>query len=90
MKLLGPSALACTLLLFSVSKAQANDKTATLQGVQHKVQGNASTYGTVTGPFKVTVVYGGAVQSLAGQCSEVTFTSTQRVLNASGTTRQCK
>lgn len=73
-----------------LAKAQAKDKTATLQGVQHKIQGKNGTYSPVTGPFKVTVVYGGAAEAAAGQCSEITFTGAQCVVNGSGTTRQCK
>jgi hypothetical protein len=73
-----------------ITKAQAKDGTASLKGVTHKIQGKKSTYSPVTGPFKVTVTYGGAAESAAGQCSEITFTGAQCVLNGSGTTMTCK
>jgi hypothetical protein len=74
----------------SIVKASAKDKTATLKGVGHKVQGKAGTFGTLTGPFRVTVVYGGIAEQALGQCSEVNFTGPQCVLNGSGTTLTCK
>ena len=73
-----------------IAKAQAKDKTAKSLGLKHKVRGKDGTYGPVTGPFRVSVVYGTTAESLAGQCSEVTFTGMQCVPNASGTTLQCK
>jgi hypothetical protein len=73
-----------------IPKASVNDKTASLKGVQHKLQGKKGTFGPVTGPFRVVVVYGGAAESAAGQCSEVTFGAPQCVLNGSGTTLTCK
>jgi hypothetical protein len=73
-----------------IPKAQVNDKTAALKGVQHKLQGKNGTFGPVVGPFRVVVVYGGAPEGAAGQCSEVTFTGAQCTLNGAGTTLQCK
>jgi hypothetical protein len=73
-----------------IVKARATDKTAAGHGVQHKVRGKNGTYGPVNGPVRVTIAYGGAAESLGGQCSEVIFTAEQCVLNASGTTLRCK
>lgn len=73
-----------------IGKAKAKDETAKLLGVQHKLQGKNGTYGPVTGPFRVSVVYGGANESLVGQCSEVTFTSAQCAANTAGTVMLCK
>lgn len=73
-----------------IAKAKAQDKTAKLGGVSHKISGRDSTYGPVTGPLQVSVAYGGANESAAGQCSEVTFASTQCVANSSGATLTCK
>ena len=73
-----------------ITAAQAVDRTVALGGVRHKVQGKQWTYGPVTGPYSVSIVYGSTTESVAGQCSEVTFTSGQCVLNAAGTTMTCK
>ena len=73
-----------------IPKAGVNDKTAVLKGVSHKIQGKKGTFGPAVGPFRVVVVYGGAAEQAAGQCSEVTFTGAQCVLNGSGTTLTCK
>lgn len=73
-----------------IAKAQAKDKTAKLLGLQHKVLGKDGNYGPVVGPFRVSVAYGGATESAAGQCSEVTFAPAQCVANAYGTTVKCK
>jgi hypothetical protein len=73
-----------------ISKAGIKDKTAQLKGVGHKIQGKNGNFGPAVGPFRVVVVYGGAAEQAAGQCSEVTFTGAQCVLNGSGTTLTCK
>jgi len=57
--------------------------------VGHKIQGKNGNFGPAVGPFRVVVVYGGTAESAAGQCSEVTFTGAQCVLNGSGTTLTC-
>lgn len=73
-----------------IPKASVKDKTASLKGVQHKLQGKKGTFGPAVGPFRVVVVYGGAAEQAAGQCSEVTFAPAQCALNGSGTTLTCK
>ena len=73
-----------------LTKAQGKDKTAAAKGVQHKIQGANGTYGPVVGPFRVTVVYGGAAESAAGQCTVHTFAPANCVFNGSGTSMKCK
>ncbi len=73
-----------------ISKGQAKDKTAQSKGVQHKVQGKNGNYGPVVGPLRVTVVYGGAPESAAGQCTQHTFPAPNCTFNGSGTSFKCK
>lgn len=74
----------------SITKAGVNDKTAVLKGVSHKVQAKNGTFGTLVGPFRVVVVYGGGAEEAGGQCSERTFSGAECALNGSGTTLTCK
>lgn len=73
-----------------IFKAQGVDGTANLKGVKHKVLGKNATYGPVTGPFRVVVVYGGAPEGAAGQCAEHTFLPASCTPNGSGTVLKCK
>lgn len=73
-----------------IGKVQAKDGTAATKGVKHKFTGKNGTYGPVTGPFRVVVVYGGAPEGAAGQCAEVTFTGGQCSFNGNGTALKCK
>lgn len=73
-----------------IAQAQAQDKTAGLKGGTFKLKGKNGTYGPVTGPFRLTVVLGGAAESAGGQCAEHTFAPSDCALNGSGTTLRCK
>jgi len=73
-----------------IVKAQAKDQTAKLKGLQYRIQGKNGTYSPLTGPFRVTIVYGDPVKGNGGQCSDTTFTPSQCVWNGSGTTLTCK
>jgi hypothetical protein len=73
-----------------IIQAQAQDKTATLKGGKFKVKGKNGTYAPATGPFRVTVVLGGAAEGAGGQCAQHTFAPADCSLNGSGTTLKCK
>ncbi len=73
-----------------IYKAQGKDLTASLKGVKFQTKGKNGTYSPVTGPFKVAVVFGGAAESMGGQCAEHTFLAAECVLNGSGTVLKCK
>lgn len=73
-----------------ISGAKVVDKTAVLKGVGHKVSGKNGTYGPVTGPFRVVVVYGGGTEEATGQCAEHTFSGAACTSNGSGTVLKCK
>ena len=73
-----------------IEKAQALDKTAKLKGGKFKVKGKNGTYGPVTGPFRLSIVLGGAAEGLAGQCAVHTFAPADCTLNGSGATLKCK
>jgi len=82
---------ACVLnSALGIYKGQVKDKTAALKGVQHKAQGKNGNYGPVVGPLRVTVVYGGAAESAAGQCTQHTFLPANCTFNGSGTSFKCK
>jgi hypothetical protein len=82
---------ACVLnSALGIYKGQVKDKTASAKGVQHKAQGKNGNYGPVVGPLRVTVVYGGAAESAAGQCTQHTFPALSCTFNGSGTSFKCK
>jgi hypothetical protein len=58
-----------------INQAQAQDKTAKSKGGTFKVKGKNGTYGPAVGPFRITVVLGGAAESAGGQCAHHTFAS---------------
>jgi hypothetical protein len=71
-----------------IHQAVAQDKTAKLKGGKFKVKGKNGTYAPAVGPFRVTVVLGGAAEGAAGQCAEHTFGPADCTLG--GTTLKCK
>ena len=52
---------------------QGQDKTAKGKGGSFKVKGEKGTYGPAVGPFRITVVLGGAAEAAAGQCAHHSF-----------------
>jgi len=73
-----------------IEQAQAQDKTAKLKGGKFKVKGKNGTYVPATGPFRISIVLGGAAESAVGQCAEHTFAPADCSLNKSGKTLKCK
>ena len=52
------------------------------------MKGKNGTYSPVVGPLKMTVVLGGAAESMAGQCAEQSFLPAECVVSA--TKVKCK
>jgi hypothetical protein len=73
-----------------IGKGKAKDGTAAAKGVSFNAAGKNGTYGPVVGPFRYTIVLGGAPESAAGQCGDHTYAAPDCVLNGSGTTMKCK
>ncbi len=73
-----------------ILQAQAQDKTAKLKGGKFKVKGKNGTYVPAVGPFRMTVVLGGAFEASGGQCAQHTFPAPNCVVGGGGKQIKCK
>jgi hypothetical protein len=73
-----------------IAQAQAQDKTAKLKGGKFKVKGKNGTYAPAIGPFRMTVVLGGALESAGGQCAQHTFPAPNCTTSGGGKQIKCK
>jgi hypothetical protein len=71
-----------------LNAAQAQDKTAKMKGGAFKVKGKNGTYAPAVGPFRISVVLGGAAESAGGQCAQHTFATC--TTSGGGKTIKCK
>jgi hypothetical protein len=83
-----PACLAGSAL--GIGQAQAQDKTAKSKGAAFKVKGKNGTYAPAVGPFRMTVVLGGAFEGASGQCAQHTFPAPNCATSGGGKQIKCK
>ncbi len=73
-----------------ITGAQAQDKTSKAKGAPFKVKGKNGPYAPAVGPFRMTVVLGGAGEGAGGQCGQHTFAALNCATTGRGNTVKCK